>query len=193
MQGPALAMIEFKTVAEGILATDALVKKAKVDLIYAHPVTPGKYMVLFGGNVAEVEEARTAGLNAKKDSVIHELFLPQVHPDVLPVLKGQKKIVIDGPIAIIETTTVAGTVLAADIAAKATPIELCEMRLARYLGGKGYVLFTGELADVQASLQAATEYARETGVLAASEIIENPHPEMLEKAVYWKGLHHEIS
>ena len=59
---PAIAMIELKSIAKGILATDALAKKAPVRILETHPICPGKYMILFAGEVGDVEEALKAGL-----------------------------------------------------------------------------------------------------------------------------------
>jgi microcompartment protein CcmL/EutN len=74
---------------------------------------------------------------------------------------------------------------AADIAAKATPIQLVEIRLANGLGGKGYFVMTGMLADVEASLEAAKQFVKEQGMLASCELIPSPHPDLIDKGMYW--------
>ncbi len=185
MKEPALGMIEYKSVARGIYSCDAMVKKAPVRIIETHPVCPGKYITIICGEVADVEEAMKAGLESGKDMVIADLFLPRVHEDIIPALSAAVKIETFGAIGIIETFSVAVCVLAADIAAKATPVQLVELRLANGLGGKGYFVMTGELADVEASLEAAKQYAAKEGMLAACELIPLPHPDLIEKGVYW--------
>jgi microcompartment protein CcmL/EutN len=51
---PALALIEFNSIAVGIQAGDAMVKKAPIASIKAGTVQAGKYLVLITGQVAEV-------------------------------------------------------------------------------------------------------------------------------------------
>jgi microcompartment protein CcmL/EutN len=185
MKEPALGMIEYKSVAKGIYSCDAMVKKAPVRIIETHAVCPGKYITIICGEVADVEESMKAGIETGKDMVIADLFLPQVHHTIIPALAGATKIETFGSIGVIETFSVATCVLAADIAAKKTPIQLIEIRLANGLGGKGYFVMTGELADVEASLEAAKDFAKKEGMLACSELIPSPHPEFIDKGVYW--------
>ena len=61
MLEPALALIEFSSIATGIQAADAMAKRAPIDLLRSGTVQPGKYLVLIGGQVADVEEALSAG------------------------------------------------------------------------------------------------------------------------------------
>ncbi|MCP5103890.1 MAG: BMC domain-containing protein [bacterium] len=185
MKEPAIGMIEYKSVAKGIYSCDAMVKKAPVRIIETHAVCPGKYITIVCGEVADVEESMKAGIETGKDMVIADLFLPQVHDDIIPAMAGAVSIKKVGAIGIIETFSVAVCVLAADIAAKATPVQLVEVRLANGLGGKGYFVMTGDLADVEASLEAARDYAAGEGMLAACELIPSPHPDLIAKGVYW--------
>ena len=50
----ALGMIEFKTVASGITATDIMLKTADVEVISAGPVCPGKYLATISGELSAV-------------------------------------------------------------------------------------------------------------------------------------------
>lgn len=185
MKEPALGMIEYKSVAKGIYSCDAMVKKAPVRIIETHAVCPGKYITVIAGEVADVEEAMKAGIESGKDMVIADLFLPYVDRQVIPAMAGATKIETFKAVAIVETFSVATCVLAADIAAKSTPVQLVEIRLANGLGGKGYFVMTGELADVEEALEAAKNYVKSEGMLAAAELIPSPHPELIQKGLYW--------
>jgi len=77
---PALALVEFSSIAAGILAADAMVKRAPIDTIKTGTVQPGKYLVLIGGMVADVEESVAAGREVGASAVVDYLLLPQVHP-----------------------------------------------------------------------------------------------------------------
>jgi microcompartment protein CcmL/EutN len=185
MKEPALAMIEFKSIARGVFATDIIAKKAPVNILTTNPVCPGKYLLIFAGEVADVEESLQAGIEAGGDLIINDFFLPYVHRDIMPALLATTKIEEFGAVGIIETFSVASCIVGADKAAKASPIKLVEIRLANGLGGKGFFVMTGELSDVQASVDAAVEYIKAEGLLAGSEIIAAPHPDLIDKGVYW--------
>jgi microcompartment protein CcmL/EutN len=185
MKEPALGLIEFKSIAKGIFATDAIVKKAPVKILSTNPVCPGKYLVMFAGEVADVEESLKAGFEAGGDMVINELFLPHLHQDVVPAISGATNIEKFGALGIIESFSVASCVAAADIAVKNAPIELVEIRLANGLGGKGFFVMTGELSDIESSVAAAKAYIKIEGMLAGCEIIASPHVDLLNKGVYW--------
>ncbi|MBF0105978.1 MAG: BMC domain-containing protein [Deltaproteobacteria bacterium] len=185
MKDPALGIIEFKSVAKGIKATDDMVKKAPVTVIETHPVCPGKYLIMIGGEVAAVEESMKAGLETGGDMVINHIFLPHIHPSVIPALTGTARVEKFESLGVIETFSVAACVEAADIAAKATPVQLVEIRLANGLGGKAYFVMTGSLPDMESSLERAKDYIKKTGMLAGCELIASPHSEMIEKGVYW--------
>jgi len=185
MKEPALAMIELKSVAKGVVVTDAIVKKAPVKILQTSPVCPGKYMILFAGEVADVEESYHKALEIGGDMIVNDMFIPYLHIDVVPAISGTTKIEEFGAVGIVESFSISSCVKAADLAAKTTPIKLVEIRLANGLGGKGYFVMTGRLFDVEESLRVAREYVSEQGMLANSEIISSPHPELIEKGLYW--------
>jgi microcompartment protein CcmL/EutN len=185
MREPALGLIEFKSIAKGIFATDAIAKKAPVKILGTNPICPGKYLVMFAGEVADVGESLQAGLIAGGDMVVNELFLPYIHTDVIPAISGAVKIEEFGAIGIVESFSVASCVAAADIAAKNTPIKLVEIRLANGLGGKAFFVLTGELCDVESSVAAAKAHIVAEGLLAGCEIIPSPHVDLITKGVYW--------
>ena len=49
----AIGILESNSIAKGIEAADAVLKAADTALLYAKPVCPGKYTILFYGDVAE--------------------------------------------------------------------------------------------------------------------------------------------
>ena len=185
MNDPALALIEFKSVARGIKATDSIAKKAPVNIIATNPICPGKYMVIFSGEVADVEESLKAGIKAADDLLINDLMLPHIDRSVIPALAGTTVIEKFGAVGIIETFSVASCIVAADIAAKTASIQLVEVRLANGLGGQAYFVMTGDQADIEASLENARKHVKDEGLLAGCEIIESPHPDLINKGLYW--------
>lgn len=177
---PAVGLLEFSSIAIGIVAGDAMVKASPVGSIYAGSVHPGKYLVLVSGDTASVEVALDAGRDAGVAALLDTLFLPDVHPAVVGAIVGGADTAWgeDEALGIVETTTVAAVIAAADAGVKAADVEVGAVRLADGLGGKGYVLFFGVVAEVEAAMEAAT--VRTEGHLVADRIIPQLHDAMAE-------------
>jgi microcompartment protein CcmL/EutN len=142
-------------------------------------------MTLFCGEVAEVEESLTEGLRVGGDMIINDLFIPNLSQQIIPAITGTNPVTNFKSLSIIETFSIATCVTAADKASKMTPIELVEIRLANGIGGKAYFIMTGELYDIEASTEEAIRIIKENDMLAAAEIIQNPHPDLIEKGIYF--------
>ena len=93
-----------------------------------------------------------AGREAGGDSILDVVFLPDVHPDVVGSLGGARRENEGDALGVIETSTVAATIDAADAGVKGARVTIRDLRLADDLGGKGYVLFGGEVAEVEAAV-----------------------------------------
>jgi microcompartment protein CcmL/EutN len=150
---PALGLLELDSIAAGIEAGDAMAKRAPIDVIRAGTVHPGKYLVLVGGAVADVEEALAAGRDVGGSAVLDVLFLPNVHPGVVAAMRGARLAAAGEALGVVETATVAAIIEAADAGLKGARVRLLELRLADDLGGKGYLLFDGSVADVEAAVE----------------------------------------
>jgi len=153
MTEPALALLELNSIAAGLEAGDAMVKKAPIALILAGTVHPGKYLILITGEVADVEESLAAGIAVGGELVLDKVLLPGVHPRVVTAVRGQRDPGRGEAIGIIETHTAAATILAADAGLKAAEVTLIELRLADGLGGKGVLFFRGDVANVEAAVE----------------------------------------
>jgi microcompartment protein CcmL/EutN len=175
---PALALLEFDSIAIGIKAGDAMIKRSPLDLIKAGTVQPGKYLVLIGGAVADVEEAIDAVRTTEPNTLVDIVFLPDVHPDVVAAVGGARRTDDGEALGVIETTTVAAIIRAADAGVKGARVNLRELRMADGLGGKGYLLFGGSVADVEAGVSIGS--ARVGGQLIRDTVISQLHPEMLD-------------
>jgi microcompartment protein CcmL/EutN len=177
--GPALGLIELSSVSRGMVVADGMVKSAASRILRAAPTTPGKYVVIVGGGEEEVLESMKAGLRLAASSLIDQLYLARIDAQVPPVLRGElMRGVVDG-VAVVETYSVAATVVAADAAAKMADIRLIQMRLARGLGGKAFFTMSGDLPQLEAGVEAARRAADE-GMLMNTEIIARPHPDFVE-------------
>lgn len=176
---PAVALLELGSIAAGIEAGDAMAKRAPIDVIHAGTVHPGKYLVLVGGAVADVEEALAAGCAVGADEVLDAVLLPNVHPDVIAAIRGRRARGTGEALGIVETPTVASIIDAADAGLKGARVRLLELRLADGLGGKGYLLFDGTVSDVEAAVESATARIARTP-RTTHRVIARLHAEMRE-------------
>ena len=174
---PAIALIELDSIAIGIEAGDAMAKRSPIDVIYAGTVHPGKYLVLVGGAVADVEEALAAGSEVAEGCVLDTVLLPDVHMEVVAAMRGARRPGEGEALGVIETRTVASLLEAADAGVKGARVRLLELRLADDLGGKAYLLFGGQVADVEAAVEIGRDRVAPPDRVA-SRVIAQLHAEM---------------
>lgn len=177
---PSLALIDFSSIAVGIEAADAMVKRAQIDVIRAGTVQPGRYLVLIGGPVADVQESLSAGREVGGDAVLDHVFLPHVHPEVVEAVGGGRMPEVSDALGIVETATVAAAIHAADAGIKGAEVHLVEVRLADGLGGKGIVLYAGMVADVEAAVEIGAAVLERPGQLVRKVVIPQLHAAMWE-------------
>src|SRR5207342_3144213 len=109
---PAIALIELGSVAAGAFAADKMVKRALVELLHAGTVHSGKFLILVGGGTAEVDESYRAGMQAAPADILDEVFLPDVHPQVVSALDGDRAFDGYDSLVVLETSTIAAIVRA---------------------------------------------------------------------------------
>lgn len=178
MSSDALALLEVASLARGVAVADAVAKRAPVELLFCEAVSPGKYLIVFAGGVAEVDEAQAAGAQAAGEALLDRVFLPQVHEQVVPAIRagarGSPHASAEETAGLVELHSVAAALRAADAACKAAEVRLQLLHLARGIGGKAWFILRGALESVDAAVLAATEAAGE-GLLAGAEVIARPH------------------
>ena len=178
--GPAIALLELCSVARGVEVADTILWESDIELIFATPVQPGKYVMLFTGSVQDLRSALCRGAELAGSDLVDQLLIPQVHPQVeLALRRGDAHVegVVDA-VGVVETKTVASAIQAADVALKKARVALLELRIANGLGGKSYVSLTGEVSDVRSSVAASAGEAETAGHLARHVVIPRPHPEL---------------
>ncbi len=168
---PAIALIEFSSIAAGITAGDAMIKKAPLAMLKTGTVHPGKYLVMIGGEVAAVEESYNEGLNIRPDTVIDKVILPDIHIQVHEAIFGRKNTPVVDALAVLETSTVASNIDAADAAVKGADVTIMEIRLADDLGGKSFTIFGGKVENVQAAIEIGGERIKDKDISIHTTII----------------------
>jgi microcompartment protein CcmL/EutN len=196
---PAIALFEYTSVAEGIAAGDAMVKRAPLEGIYAGTVQPGRYLIIVGGSVAAVEEAWLEAHEGASVRPEEAVFLPNLEPRILAHLCGDDRGAEDPDaddsdaddadaddadtgtveaLGILETRRAPAALEAADAGLKGAEVALLDIRLSDGLGGKAYVLFSGAQSSVEAAIEIAAARVGQDALVATS-VIPQFHPEML--------------
>jgi microcompartment protein CcmL/EutN len=178
--GPCIGLLELCSIARGVEVADAVLWEAKVELLFAAPVQPGKYLMLFTGTVQDVGSALRRGKEVAGPDLVDELLIQQVHEQVEQALRRRGGH-IDGQldaIGVVETATVASAILAADLALKTATVDLFDLRIANGLDGKSFLSVIGPVSDVRSSVTAAAKSAESSGKLLRSVVIPRPHPEL---------------
>ncbi len=176
----AIGAIELSSIGIGYRIQDEMLKAASVELLIARTICSGKYLIIVGGSVSDVEAAVRAGLASAGEAIIDQLICPNVHESVFPAL-GQSVLLRPeetGALGVVETFSGVSVLAAADVAAKAARVTLFRIHMAMALGGKGLCLMTGSVADVRAGVQAAAEEARKRGLLVSEIVIPRPSREL---------------
>ncbi len=174
----ALALLDFATVASGILASDLMVKRAPIALLRCGTVHPGRYLVLVGGSVASTEEAFAMGvrLGETEGTLNDSIFLGDVHPMLHDAVLGTRLNVDGDALGVVETRSSPAVLSAVDAAIKSTPVTLAEVRLADDLGGHAIALLTGTLTDTETALAICAERAGQQ--LLASSLLPRLDPDL---------------
>jgi len=177
----AVGAVETSSIAQGVVTGDAMVKTADVALLSATTLTPGKYWVLIGGDVATVRAALKRGVEVAAETLLDSLFIPQLHDQVLPALAGTAPHRDDDALGGAASVAAASAIAGAGGAGKAAGVTLRDIRLANGIGGKGVVYLSGDVSNVQAAVAAGRALALKKSLLARAVVIPRLHAQLKER------------
>lgn len=175
----AIGVVEVQSIPLGVLAGDQMVKTADVNLVTAQTVCAGKYIVVVSGEVAAVKSAVAAGIENAAQSLVDSLIIPNVDERVIMAMSGACPLEQVQAVGVVETFSLASAISVADISVKAADVELIEVRLGRGMGGKSFVITTGEVAAVEAAVNASLKGEEGKGLISSYVVIPSPHMDMI--------------
>ena len=176
----AIGMVEYKTVSSGMTAADNMVKTSDVEILQASTVCPGKYIVLITGELSAVRSSIDSAAKQYPDQLTDSFVLGNPHEDIFKAIYGGANIENVNALGILETFTAPSIIVAADSAAKAAEVQLIELRIARGMCGKSYMLLTGTVSSVTAAIENAIKTVGDGGMLLDYSVIPNPDPSIWE-------------
>lgn len=169
----AMGMLEYKTVSTGILAADLLVKQARVEIVKAQIVCPGKYIIIFRGEIGAIQGAIETVKITYPEKLLDSFLLGNPHESIFSAIYGRRDIKKIGVLGILETRSAAAIFVAADEAVKTADIRLIKIRVASGMCGKSYVFLTGEVAAVQTAVKRARLVVNKKGMYLDSSVLAN--------------------
>ena len=179
--GISIGLLELKSIPVGIETADEMLKAANVQLLVASPTCPGKYVIIVSGNVGAVKSSMNTGLQVAGTFLVSHHIINNVHESIPAAVVGTTEVTKVASLGVIETISALTAVLAGDIAAKASNITLMEIRIARGLGGKGFLIFTGEVSSVRSAVKACVNTLGESGEIISHCVIPSPHADLVKQ------------
>ena len=176
----AIGILESNSIAKGMEAADAVLKAADTALLYAKPVCPGKYTILFYGDVAAVSASLDAGAAVIDAHLVDSVVIPRIHPQVIQAISLSTAPDGVNAVGVMEFFSVTAAVYAADAAAKAADVTLLDVRLGVGIGGKSFAVLTGEVAAVEEAVRCGMAAGEEKGLAVTSTVIPSPGKEIFD-------------
>ena len=176
----ALGILETYDAASIIEAADQAAKTSEVEIVEAQTVCPGKYIAIITGDLSAVKAAVDTAVTTYEDKCIDSFVLGNPHESIFPAIYGTTQVEEISALGILETYDAASIIEAADQAAKTAIVDLIELRIAKGMCGKSYMLLTGEVSAVEASIERAKELVAEKGMYMDSSVIAHPDKRMID-------------
>ncbi|HPY75499.1 MAG TPA: BMC domain-containing protein [Planctomycetota bacterium] len=178
MKYDCVGLLELSSIAKGIFTADALLKKASVSIIFSHPISSGKYLIFFEGEVEEVTSALETAKEVAGKSLVDFLWIPQLHAQIRSVL--QQKVAVSSleAVGVFETATCASSIVSVDAALKEDKVQLLELRLGKGIGGKAFWIIQGTVENVDSALLAA-QRSIPRSYIVEQILIPNATPDLL--------------
>jgi microcompartment protein CcmL/EutN len=81
-----IGALELSSIGMGFVVEDEMLKAASVELLIARTICSGKYLIVIGGTVSDVQASIDAGLKRGDEAIIDSMVIPNVHDAVFPAL-----------------------------------------------------------------------------------------------------------
>ena len=178
-----IGVLELSSIAAGYQAEDAMLKAADITILVARTICSGKFLIIAGGSVSAINASLEAGEMAAGSYLIEKLTIANVDQQIFAALAGTVTVSDDAfrALGIVETFAATPIIEAADAAAKAADVTLLRIHASMAIGGKGYFLATGDVAAVQAAVDAACSAIELSGMLVNRVVIPAASRELLSE------------
>lgn len=115
--------------------------------------------------------------------MVDSTVIPRVHPQVIKAINMVMEPVDVNALGVMEYFTITAAVYGADAAVKAAEVDLMDVRLGTGIGGKSFVVLTGDVAAVEEAVEAGVRQASEQGLLVSNVVIPNPRKAIFDSLI----------
>jgi microcompartment protein CcmL/EutN len=180
-----IAVLECASIHRGLSTVDEMAKTARIRILAAEPVPPGRFLIVVGGAVGEVEASYRRGLEVGGE--LHDrLFLPEVAPGVLSALRpGAREGGVDS-LGLLETGSVSACLEGVDRAIKGAAVRCLQIHLTRGIAGKAFAIFEGRQDMVEAALALSQERARARGWFVGTTLLARPDEAVVARVLAFR-------
>lgn len=175
-----IGFLELSSIAQGIEVTDKILKAAETELIFAREGCPGKFYILFKGEVESVNTSMKTGVEASKHYCIDSTVIPNVHPDVIKGINSVSEPKSGEAVGVMEFFSVAAAVKAADTAVKSAAVSIMNLRIGTGIGGKSFVVISGDIGALKSALRAVSGDEELQGSIINAVAIASPASELMK-------------
>jgi microcompartment protein CcmL/EutN len=177
-----IGLLEFKRMSTGIEAGNQMLKAADVQLLRARYICPGKYIILIAGDISSVKSSVKAGVKTAQKDLLKELVISKVSKSLIDLIQNKKhKLDEFNALGVLEYSSIASGIIAADAALKAAEVELVKIVLGMTTGGKSLIIFTGSIEACKQGLNAAESANTDNNkYLLGKKLISSPEKELVD-------------
>ena len=181
----ALGMIELSSIGVAFQVQDAMLKSADVELLVARTICSGKYMIMIAGDVGAVQASLQAGREHSAEALVDDVLIPNVDRRIFPAVAGSVPLEESDhdALGVLEAFSVTSIIEGADAALKAASVKLFRVHVAMAIGGKGFLLLTGSVANVQAAVKAGAREIARRGLLVSKVVIPRPAAQLFRETL----------
>lgn len=178
--GTSIGLLEIKNIPVGIQAADEILKSADIKMWTATSVCPGKYIIAVTGSLGPVRAAMAAGRRVAEPFVVMDRVINHVREDLPAAIWGMVSVEEYAAIGVIETISALSAITVGDMVTSAANVKLAAVRVAHGLGGKGLVVFTGDVSAVRVAVRRCGQRLADTGEITSHCVIPSPHPDLIK-------------
>ena len=166
---------------EAVIETEAPMVEPEVPVETEAPVVESEVPVETEAPVVESEVPVETEAPMVEPEVPAETEVPAVEPEVPAETEAPAaEPGTPGAIGVMEFFSVTASVYAADAAVKAADVDLIDVRLGTGIGGKSFVVLTGEVAAVREAIECGIHTENAEGMEVSHVVIPNPRKEIFD-------------
>jgi len=175
-------MLDVGDVPPALVALDALAKEAFVTILGRGTIQPGRFAILFAGDVESVQRSFAKAEPVCRASLCDSVLLPYAEERLIPAIRdaAMRWPAPGDTLGVVQLGFPPTLLRAIDAALKGAEVDLIQLRLGDGLGGRGIALLWGETHDVEAALELAEAAAFEgCAERLSTSIIRNADDEVI--------------